>query len=150
MFTKAVVVLAAAASLVSAAPQPTPVSSAPEAKRTFHWGLATVYNQFGAYGSCGQIHSDKDFIAAITPSWQGSGYPPKYCGRKMVVTNTGSNDGVGGAGKSTIVTIADTCPGCSTADSIDLSFGAWNYLTNNAPPGTFNVQWNFCNANGQC
>ncbi|KAL6903917.1 expansin module family protein [Trichoderma evansii] len=154
MFAKtAVIVLAAASSLVSALPSsepPSRVVSAPLAKRTDHWGVATVYDQMGGYGSCGQKHADSDFIAALTPSWQGSSYPPKYCGRKVFITNLGSNDGVGGAGNTVTVTVEDTCPGCQSADSIDLSRGAFSSLTNGATTGTANIVWHFCNTNGQC
>ncbi|KAL6872724.1 Non-catalytic module family expansin [Trichoderma novae-zelandiae] len=151
MFAKtAVVLLAAAASLVSALPEPTRIRSAPEAKRTEHFGTGTVYDQLGAAGSCGQVHSDDDLIVALTPSWQGNGFPPKYCGRKVFIQNTGSNDGVGGQGRTVIATVEDTCPGCPSADSIDLSHGAWNQLTNFAPFGTVNIEWHFCNEDGQC
>ncbi|KAL7911534.1 expansin-like protein [Trichoderma velutinum] len=152
MFAKtAVVILAAVASLASALPEPpSRVRSAPDAKRTEHWGTGTVYDQQGAYGSCGEKHGDNELIVALTPSWQGNGYPPKYCGRKVFIQNTGSNDGVGGAGRTIVATVKDTCPGCPSADSIDLSHGAWNQLTNYAPFGTVNIEWHFCNENGQC
>ncbi|KAL7932850.1 expansin-like protein [Trichoderma chlorosporum] len=151
MFAKtAVVILAAAASLVSALPEPSRVRSAPEAKRTNHFGTGTVYDQDNTPGSCGQTHSDNDLIVALTPSWQGNGFPPKYCGRKVVIQNTGSNDGVGGAGNTITAVVADTCPGCRSADSIDLSHGAWNTLTNFAPFGTIDIEWHFCNEDGQC
>ncbi|EHK50196.1 expansin module family protein [Trichoderma atroviride IMI 206040] len=154
MFAKtAVVILAAVASVVSALPSsepPSRVESAPRAKRTTHSGLATVYDQFGAAGSCGQVHADSDFIGALTPTWQGSSWPPKYCGRKVFITNTGSGDGVGGKGNSVTIAVADTCPGCPSADSIDLSRGAFSSLTNGATTGNVNIDWHFCNTNGQC
>ncbi|KAM0258007.1 hypothetical protein ACHAQJ_004050 [Trichoderma viride] len=151
MFSKtAVIILAAAASLVSAAPQPTRVLSAPEAKRTNHFGTGTVYDQDGAFGSCGQKHADSDFIGALTPSWQGTQFPPAYCGRQIFITNTGSNDGVGGAGNTVTITVEDTCPGCPSADSIDLSRGAFSSLTNGATTGTVDIEWHFCNVDGQC
>jgi hypothetical protein len=106
-----------------------------------HYGLATVYDQEGAAGSCGQYHSDSDFIAALTPTWQGSSWPPAYCGRKVFITNTGSGDGVGGKGNSVTVTVEDTCPGCPSADSIDLSRGAFSSLTNGATTGNVNIEW---------
>ncbi|UKZ66078.1 uncharacterized protein TrAtP1_007260 [Trichoderma atroviride] len=129
MFAKtAVVILAAVASVVSALPSsepPSRVESAPRAKRTTHSGLATVYDQV--------LHG-----------------PPKYCGRKVFITNTGSGDGVGGKGNSVTIAVADTCPGCPSADSIDLSRGAFSSLTNGATTGNVNIDWHFCNTNGQC
>lgn len=62
------------------------------------------------------------------------------CGRQIVVTNTGSNDGVGGEGNVVTVTVADTCPSCDE-NHIDLSESAWKKLTNNAPDGTVLVDW---------
>jgi hypothetical protein len=66
--------------------------------------------------------------------------PSPYCGATIVATNAGSDDGVGGAGNSITVTVADTCPSCGDYD-IDFSVGAWNALTNNAPYGTFELEW---------
>lgn len=62
------------------------------------------------------------------------------CGRQIRATNTGSNDGVGGAGNSIIATVQDTCESCGQGD-VDFSIGAWNALTNSAPFGTFDVSW---------
>lgn len=107
-----------------------------------HSGLATVYGQEGAPGSCGQYHSDSDFIGALTPTWQGSSYPPAYCGRKVFITNTGpGTDGVGGQGNTVTITVEDTCPGCPSPDSIDLSYGAFGALTNGATTGNVNIDW---------
>ncbi|KAL7924615.1 expansin module family protein [Trichoderma austrokoningii] len=149
----AFIVLAAVASVASALPSsepPSRVESSPRAKRTTHYGLATVYDQLGAAGSCGQVHADSDYVAALTPTWQGTSWPPKYCGRQVFITNTGSGDGVGGKGNSVTVTVADTCPGCPSVDSIDLSRGAFGSLTNGATTGNVNIDWHFCNVNGQC
>ena len=99
-----------------------------------------MYQQFGGYGSCGKKHPDSDLIVALGKKWMGSKSPSSYCGRKIHVENIGSNDGVGGKGKTVTVTVADTCPGCDE-NHLDLSIGAWNKLTGNAPFGTVNIKW---------
>lgn len=58
----------------------------------------------------------------------------------LVVTNVGSDDGVGGQGNTIIATVEDTCPGCDQ-NHIDFSVGSWNQLTNNAAFGTANIEW---------
>lgn len=67
-------------------------------------------------------------------------YQSPYCGRQISVTNIGSNDGVGGAGNSITVTVADTCESCAETH-VDFSVGAWNALTNSAPYGTIEIDW---------
>ena len=105
-----------------------------------HKGLGTVFLQGGAAGSCGQVHPDSSHIVAISNFFQKNESPGPKCGQKIQVLNTGSNDGVGGKGKSVTVTVADTCPSCDE-NHLDLSVGAWNTLTGNAPFGTVNINW---------
>ncbi|KAL8758365.1 MAG: hypothetical protein Q9199_001540 [Rusavskia elegans] len=83
-------------------------------KRVDHYGIATFYEQNGAAGSCGQVHAESDRIVALSPSWQGSGYPPTYCGRKIEITNNGGGQNNNGQGKVVVATVADTCPGCDS------------------------------------
>lgn len=83
-------------------------------KRITHYGIATFYEQNGAAGSCGQVHAESDRVIALSPSWQGSGYPPKYCGRKIQITNNGGGQNNNGKGKVVEATVADTCPGCNS------------------------------------
>ncbi|KAL8948447.1 MAG: hypothetical protein Q9222_005367 [Ikaeria aurantiellina] len=143
----------AATSLASSFAQPgaRPATGNILEKRVTHYGKATFYEQQGAAGSCGTVYSDSDKIIALSPSWQGSGYPPAYCGRKIQITNDGGGQNNNGKGKVVIATVADTCPGCG-ADDLDLSHGAFQALTGGAldPPGTFSIEWHFCNVNGQC
>lgn len=56
------------------------------------------------------------------------------------MTNIGSDDGVGGAGNVVTATVADTCPSCDETH-VDMSVGAWNDLTGNAPYGTVEINW---------
>jgi hypothetical protein len=143
MYKSLVAALALAATVVSAAPN-VAVVEAPTAsmeKRSFN-GLATVYEQLGGFGSCGNKNPDSAKIAALSNSFMKNQFKSPYCGRKIKLTNTGSNDGVGGKGRSVVVTVQDTCPSCNQGH-VDLSVGAWNALTNNAPWGTVNINWDF-------
>jgi len=105
-------------------------------------GRGTVYDQNGVAGSCGWTNPDDAIIAALSNSYMHGMFKSPYCGRKIQVTNVGSNDGVIGAGRTLTVTVADTCEGCSRGD-VDFSHGAWNYLTDNSTAGTFEAQWSF-------
>ncbi|MCJ1352253.1 MAG: hypothetical protein MMC33_002237 [Icmadophila ericetorum] len=105
-------------------------------------GRGTVYLQEGGTGSCGTPNPDDAIIAAISDSWMLGESPGPYCGRYIQATNVGSDDGVGGAGSTFNVLVADTCPSCGPGD-VDFSVGAWNALTNGAPYGTFDVVWQF-------
>jgi hypothetical protein len=105
-----------------------------------HIGLGTVFTQQGGTGSCGRQNPDSSFIVALSNSWMQEESPSPLCGRKIKATNVGSDDGVGGAGNSVIVTVADTCPSCNE-DHPDFSVGAWNRLTDSAPFGTIKVNW---------
>jgi expansin (peptidoglycan-binding protein) len=66
--------------------------------------------------------------------------PGPFCGRKIKATNKGSDDNVGGAGRSVTVTVKDTCPSCKKTH-LDFSVGAWYALTDNAAFGTINIEW---------
>ncbi len=79
-------------------------------------------------------------IGALGMSWMKNQYKSQYCGRRIRIHNTGSNDGVGGKGNSIDITVADSCAACDQ-NHIDLSIGAWNRLTNSAPWGTVNINW---------
>ncbi|KAL8847780.1 MAG: hypothetical protein Q9221_007179 [Calogaya cf. arnoldii] len=97
-----------------AQPDAEPVPANVLHKRIDHFGVATFYEQNGAAGSCGQVHAESDRIIALSPSWQGTGYPPKYCGRKIEITNNGGGQNNNGQGRVVVATVADTCPGCDS------------------------------------
>lgn len=52
-----------------------------------------------------------------------------HCGQQVQITNTQT-------GKSVVVTVADECPTCDNADSIDLSVAAFQQLAS-LDQGTF-------------
>jgi hypothetical protein len=50
-----------------------------------HSGEATYFYQNGNAGSCGQYHSDSDYIVAVSPA----GYTvSNHCGKQVTITNT--------------------------------------------------------------
>ena len=87
------------------------------------------------------VHSDSDFISAIgkpriaLPIESESSHshfpdlrrygsisqPSPLCGQKIRVTNANN-------GKTVTVTIADACPTCPNANSMDLSIGAFQAI----------------------
>ncbi|KAL1694688.1 Non-catalytic module family EXPN protein [Schizophyllum commune] len=82
-------------------------------------GTATFFYQNGVAGSCGTVHSDNDYVAAMTPTEYGrSG---DICGKSVHITNTKT-------GQSVDVIVADTCPTCTTGSDIDLSVAAFNAI----------------------
>ncbi|TPX08521.1 uncharacterized protein E0L32_010008 [Thyridium curvatum] len=157
MFAQTAILLFTAG-LAAALPSPTEpenvvadrVLDAPLAKRTTHHGIGTIFLQEGGTGSCGQKNPDSSHIIALSNFWMKNQSPGPFCGRKIQVTNTGSSDGgVHGKGNTIIATVEDTCPSCDE-NHLDFSEGAWNELTNNSPFSVVNIDWHFCNANGQC
>ena len=103
-------------------------------------GRGTVYTQQGGTGSCGQKHTDGELFAALSYKLMGDKSPSPLCGRKIRVTNVGSDSGSKGKGNTLTVPVVDTCPGCDTND-VDFSVGAWKKLTNNSPFGTIKINW---------
>jgi len=154
LFEAATSAIILAAGLVSASPaaaekrEPDRVQP-PLPKRTTHTGLGTVYTQNGVAGSCGNANPDSAIIGALSNYWMQGEFDSPYCGRLIQINNTGSDDGVGGAGTVITIEVQDTCESCGEGD-IDLSIGAWDALTNSAAWGTVDISWHFCNVNGQC
>ncbi|GAB1527172.1 hypothetical protein RhiTH_010347 [Rhizoctonia solani] len=120
-----------------AAPQPTTsayaaaASPASSNSETYSGGVATYYYQNGAAGSCGNYNSDDTPIVAVDSRTMD----PSLCGKKVRVTNTNN-------GKSVVCTIADTCPTCNTATSLDLSTGAFNQIAK-PEEGMVPIAWHF-------
>jgi expansin (peptidoglycan-binding protein) len=64
-----------------------------------------------------------------------SGGRSPLCGQQVQITNEDN-------GKSVTVTIADDCPTCANANSIDLSVAAFDALANPVQ-GVINIRWHF-------
>ncbi|KAI0718967.1 RlpA-like double-psi beta-barrel-protein domain-containing protein-containing protein [Cerioporus squamosus] len=75
----------------------------------------TWYQPGGAYGACGSINQNSDFVAALSPSEYASG---ANCWRHIRVSCTN---------KFVDVTVVDLCPSCEQGH-IDLSEGAFEQL----------------------
>ncbi|KAL6403261.1 expansin family protein [Ilyonectria robusta] len=96
----------------------TSTTSVPETIYT--GGFATYFFQNGNYGSCGYVHADRDLIVALSSSFDPM--IDRYCGRSVRITNTDN-------GHSVDAIIADSCPTCANANSLDLSTGAFDALS---------------------
>jgi hypothetical protein len=119
-------------------PQPTPLTNP-----LSHDGIGSVNpNPTGALGSCGVSSPDSSMTVAMSPFWMTQHAPGPYCGRKIQVTNTGptTDNSVGGAGNTIIVTVEDTCEGCDE-NHVDLSVAAWNSLTKGHGFSVTGVSW---------
>ncbi|GAA5823201.1 hypothetical protein JCM5353_005117 [Sporobolomyces roseus] len=92
-------------------------------------GRATFYDQGGAAGSCGSVHSDSDYIVAMSSSFGGYN---SFCGRSVHISY---------GGKSINAVVADTCPGCGSG-SLDLSRGAFAAL-GSYDQGVLPISWSF-------
>ena len=78
--------------------------------------------QGGVAGACGIAHSDSDLIVALQTQEYAGG---KNCGRSVSITNTAN-------GRQVAATVADMCPGCKSAQSLDLSKAAFDAIGDEA------------------
>ncbi|KAF7976348.1 hypothetical protein HWV62_7094 [Athelia sp. TMB] len=115
----------------SAAAQPT--------GSVYSGGVATYFLQDGTAGACGAVHPDSALIAAIDQDRYGnSDATSSLCGKQVRVTNTSNK-------KTVVVTIADDCPTCKNANSIDLSKGAFTQIAT-IEEGEVDSEFVFCRA----
>jgi expansin (peptidoglycan-binding protein) len=116
-------------------PSPAPSSTGDGGGFNFG-GVATFFLQNGVAGACGQVHQDSDFIAAMDQQRYGnSGGQSELCGKQVLIFNTDN-------GQSVTVTVADDCPTCDNANSIDLSEGAFKMLATEVQ-GEVPIKWQF-------
>jgi hypothetical protein len=125
--------------------QPAPTTSSSEqaapttgstdaASQTFTGGHATFFYQNGVAGACGTVHSDSDKIVALDQSKYGdSGNASPYCGKTVSIT---------GLGKTMTATVADDCPTCDNANSLDMSVGLFTEFASE-DVGEFDITWSF-------
>ncbi|KAF7792963.1 hypothetical protein EIP86_004066 [Pleurotus ostreatoroseus] len=119
----------------AAAPAVTASASSGEDADT-HAGKATWFYQNGVAGACGTVHAETDKIIALDTALYGNtGVQSQYCGKSLIITNKSN-------GKTVTATVADACPTCESADSIDLSQGAFEALAD-LSVGEFDVEWHF-------
>jgi hypothetical protein len=99
-------------------------------------GVATFFFQNGVAGACGQVHQDTDLICAMDSARYGnSGNESPLCGRQVKITNTQNQ-------KTVIVKVADDCPTCDNANSIDLSQTAFEHIAT-LDQGEVPIEWVF-------
>jgi len=99
-------------------------------------GFATFFYQNGVAGACGTVHSDSDFVAAMDYRRYGNlSAQSSLCGKKVKITNPANH-------KSVTVTVADACPTCNNANSIDLSVGAFTQIATK-DQGLVGITWSF-------
>jgi len=94
-------------------------------------GQGTFFYQNGVAGACGTVHSDNDVIFAMDSAI----YSQSICGKSVTITNVAN-------GKSVTGTVADECPTCNNAQSIDMSVGAFTQIAEEST-GEIDITWFF-------
>jgi len=129
-------------------PTPTPISTPPKSSTSpppaqtsasasggggdvHKGGQATFFTQNGVAGACGKVHQDSDLICAMDSAL----FSQSICGKSVQITNTAT-------GKSVTVVVADECPTCENANSIDLATGAFKMI-GDASEGVLPIEWKF-------
>ncbi|KAF5392219.1 hypothetical protein D9757_001424 [Collybiopsis confluens] len=92
-------------------------------------GFATYFYQNGVAGACGTVHSDNDLIVAM----DSAVYNQDICGKSVTITNTAN-------GKSVTAVVADECPTCNNAQSIDLSLATFVTI-GEVSTGLLDITW---------
>ncbi|GAA6036500.1 hypothetical protein JCM8097_003536 [Rhodosporidiobolus ruineniae] len=108
-------------------------TSSSSSGKTYSGGMATYYYQNNNAGACGDYNSNSAIIVALPSSTYANG---KYCGKTLTITRTSS-------GKTLKAKVADECPTCENAASLDLSFGAYAALGGTEKEGQFEITWQF-------
>jgi hypothetical protein len=111
----------------SQAPAPT---GAPSGGNVVTGGFGTFFFQNGVAGACGTVHADSDSVVAMDSATYGNG---ELCGKQVQITNVAN-------GKTVTATVADECPTCNNAQSIDMSTGAFDQIADEAT-GLINISW---------
>lgn len=89
-------------------------------------------DQGGAAGNCGIKNSDSTPLVALTTALYGNG---QYCGKKVTIKNNAN-------GKTVTAIVQDSCPGCATRYSLDLSTGAFDKIGDEST-GVLDISWSF-------
>ncbi|KIK19348.1 hypothetical protein PISMIDRAFT_30334 [Pisolithus microcarpus 441] len=113
------------------AAQSSPASSGSTGSSLNSGGFATFFYQNGNAGACGQVNPDTAFICAMDSAL----YSSSLCGKQVQITNTDN-------GQSVTVTVADECPTCANANSIDLSVAAFEAIAD-LSTGQVPITWQY-------
>ncbi|KAG9072403.1 hypothetical protein KI688_000173 [Linnemannia hyalina] len=110
----------------------TPKPTSNPGSGTWYTGRATWYSD--THGQCEHNYSQSDMIVAVNEAQMGGG--TKICGKKILVTEKGSNTQV-------VVTVVDMCPSqyCNFGD-LDLSQGAFKKFAG-LGVGVLKLTWQF-------
>ena len=92
-------------------------------------GDMTFFNP--GLGSCGAYNTDSDYVVALHPSRM---VDKRACGSQIRIWN---QDG----GREAFATVADTCMGCWTDQSIDVSPALFKVIAPNGDGRVHNIAW---------
>ncbi|THH26468.1 hypothetical protein EUX98_g7725 [Antrodiella citrinella] len=120
-----------------AAPPATTKAAAPASGNSVNTGgFGTFFYQNGVAGACGKVNPDTAAIVAIDQDRYGnSGNASPLCGQQVLITNTNN-------GKTVVAVVADDCPTCTNANSIDMSVGAFTQIATEEE-GEVPISWVF-------
>lgn len=113
------------------APKP---NSQPSGGDVHTGGFGTFFFQNGVAGACGTVHKDSDFVVALdTAIYGNTGVKSPHCGHEIHITNTKNN-------KSIKAIVADACPTCDNANSVDMSKAAFSAIAD-LSTGLIPITW---------
>ncbi|KAF5368192.1 hypothetical protein D9757_011310 [Collybiopsis confluens] len=112
-------------------PEPTKPASSDGGGQVTTGGYGTFFYQNGVAGACGTVHSDSDSVFAMDSAIYNQG----LCGKSVTITNVAN-------GKTVTGIVADECPTCNNAQSIDMSLGAFQQLAS-LDAGLIGITWSF-------
>ncbi|KAM0755653.1 barwin-like endoglucanase [Meredithblackwellia eburnea MCA 4105] len=93
-------------------------------------GQATWFTQNGVAGACGSVNSDSSYIVALDSAIYSGG---SHCGQSVYICS---------GGNCITAKVADECPTCASAYSLDLSTGAFQAL-GSLGAGVLSITWSW-------
>ncbi|KAH9852758.1 RlpA-like double-psi beta-barrel-protein domain-containing protein-containing protein [Lenzites betulinus] len=93
-------------------------------------GDGTFFNPGGAFGACGSVEQDSDFVVALSADQYAGG---ANCFRRVSISFQGHQ---------VSATVEDLCPGCASG-SIDMSPVVFQELAALSVGRLHGVEWNF-------
>jgi len=126
-FTALAAFFAASSVLVNAAP----LEERKTSTSGVYSGQATWFTQNGNPGACGDYNSDSTKLVALDSAM----YSQSLCGKEVKITNSKT-------GATVNAIVADECPTCASAASLDLSVAAFEAI-GNTDDGIESITWEF-------
>jgi rare lipoprotein A (peptidoglycan hydrolase) len=112
-----------------ASPSPSPANTGSSNYNT--GGQGTFFYQNGNAGACGQVHQDTALIVAM----DSATFNMSLCGKSVIIINIAN-------GKSVTATVADDCPTCNNANSIDMSVATFTTIAAESV-GEIDIKWKY-------